>query len=59
MGEGSKVLGARNRESFVATMKKFRGCVSKLKCKSGGKSNFRNAGYREGNKDERGAHFEM
>lgn len=53
MGEGSKVLGARNRESFVATMKKFRGCVSKLKCKSGGKSNFRNAGYREGNKDER------
>lgn len=59
MGEGSKVLGARNRESFVATMKKFRGCVSKLKCKCGGKSNFRNAGYREGNKDERGAHFEM
>lgn len=44
MGEGSKVLGARNRESFVATMKKFRGCVSKLRCKSGGKSNFRNAG---------------
>lgn len=59
MGERSKVLGARNRESFVATMKKFRGCVSKLKCKSGGKSNFRNAGYRGGYIEERRVHFEM